>query len=65
MVLTAGQTTLFFENDDQMGIPQATVVQLANEGLSTVGDLVDFDKDTLQQVTDNLRSPTHQAASLC
>jgi hypothetical protein len=57
MVLTAAQTTAFFESDDQMGIPNATVIQLQNEGISTVDDLNDFDKDTLQQVADNLRRP--------
>jgi hypothetical protein len=57
MVLTAAQTTAFFEADDQMGIPHITVIQLQNEGISIVDDLVDFDKDTLQQVADNLRRP--------
>ncbi len=57
MVLTAAQTTLFFEDNAQMGIPHATVLQLQNEGISTVDDLIDFDKDTLQQVADNLRRP--------
>ena len=57
MVLTAAQTTAFFEDDAQMAMPHATVVQLAEEGINTVYDLVDFDKDTLQQVADNLRKP--------
>jgi hypothetical protein len=57
MVLTGAQTTQFFESNDQMGIPNATTIQLQNEGISTVDDLNDFDKDTLQQVADNLRRP--------
>ena len=57
MVLTGAQTTLFFEAAAQMGIPHATVIQLQNEGISTVDDLTDFDKDGLQQVADNLRRP--------
>jgi hypothetical protein len=57
MVLTVAQTTAFFEAGDQMSIPNATVMQLQNEGISTVDDLIDFDKDTLQQVADNLRRP--------
>ena len=57
MVLTAAQTTAFFEDAGQMGIPHATVVQLAHEGIETVDDLADFDKDSLQQVADNLRRP--------
>jgi hypothetical protein len=57
MVLTAAQTTAFFESADQMSIPNATVIQLQNEGIETVDDLIDFDKDTLQQVADNLRRP--------
>ena len=57
MVLTAAQTTAFFENAAQMGIPHATVVQMQLEGIAAVADLADFDKDTLQQLADNLRRP--------
>ena len=57
MVLTAAQTTTFFEHADQMGIPHTTVVQLRAEGIEAVTDLVDFDKDSLQQLADNLRRP--------
>ena len=38
-----------------MGIPDEMVVQLVNERIATVDDLVDFDKDTIQQVADSLR----------
>ena len=47
MVLTNAQTTDFFQNAAQMGIPDESVVQLGNEGITTVGDLADFDKDTI------------------
>jgi hypothetical protein len=57
MVLTGAQITQFFEAGDQMSIPNATVMQLQNEGIFTVDDLIDFTKDTLQQVADNLRRP--------
>jgi hypothetical protein len=40
MVLTGAQTTLFFEHADQMAIPNATVVQLEQEGINTVDDLI-------------------------
>ena len=57
MVLTAAQTTTFFEHAHQMGIPHATVLQLQSEGITLVSDLADFDKDSLQQLVDNLRRP--------
>ena len=57
MVFTAGQTTAFFENADQMGIAHATVVQLVNEGIDEVQDLAEFDQASLTQVADNLRRP--------
>ena len=57
MVLTAAQTTAFFEDNDQMGIPHATVVQLQQEGITAVSDLADFDQSSLQQLADNLRCP--------
>ena len=57
MVLTATQMTAFFENADQMGIQHAMVVQLAQEGIQSVDDLTNFNKDALQQLADNLRHP--------
>ena len=57
MVLTAAQTTAFFEHADQMGIPHVTVVQLQAKGITLVSDLTDFNKDSLQQLADNLRRP--------
>ena len=53
MVLTATQTTAFFEHADQMGIPHVTVVQLQAKGITSVSDLTDFNKDSLQQLADN------------
>jgi hypothetical protein len=40
-----------------MGIPNATVVQLQVEGIDTVDDLADVDKDTIEQIAANLRRP--------
>ena len=57
MVLTANQTTAFFENADQMALPRATVLHLQTEGILAVADLSDFDKDTLTQIAENLRRP--------
>ena len=53
MVLTAAQTTAFFENPDQMGIPHATMVQMQQEGIQSLADLADFEKESLQQLADN------------
>ena len=57
MVLTAAQMTSFFENADQMGVQHSTVIQLALEGIQTVDDLADFDKEALHQLADNLCRP--------
>ena len=40
-----------------MGIPHTTVVQLQTEGITSISDLADFNKDSLQQLADNLRRP--------
>ena len=61
MVLTAAQNTAFFEDAAQMGIPHETVIQLQQEGISTVADLADFDEDSLKQLADNLRRPGGRA----
>jgi hypothetical protein len=47
----------FLREGHQMGIPHATVVQLARKGIISVIDLADFDKESLQQLADNLRRP--------
>ena len=57
MVLTVGQMTAFFEDNDQMGIPNATRVQMQAKGITTPDDLVDFHKDELRQLAENLRKP--------
>ena len=57
MVLTAAQTTAFFERPDQMGIPHATMVQMQHVGIQSIADLADFEKDSIQQLADNLRKP--------
>ena len=56
MVLTAAQTTAFFESPDQLGIPHETMVQIQREGIQAVADLADFEKQELQQLADNLRN---------
>ena len=57
MVLTAAQTTAFFENPDQLGIPHETMGQIQREGIQAVADLADFEKQELQQLADNLKKP--------
>ena len=57
MVLSAAQTTAFFESPDQMGIPHSTMVQMQLEGIQSVADIADFEKDFLLKLADNLRKP--------
>jgi hypothetical protein len=49
-LLTAAQRTAFFEDAAQLGIPHATVVQLQTEGVNDADDLVDFNKDAIEQI---------------
>jgi hypothetical protein len=57
MVLTAVQTSAFFQEEAQMGIPNLTVAQIQADGITNVQDLANFDKESLQQLADNLRRP--------
>lgn len=57
MVLTAAETTAFFEAADQMNLPPATRAQLATEGIVEVSDLAEFNETSLKQLADNLRRP--------
>ena len=38
-----------------MSIPHATVLQLSQEGIVSVMDLIDFDKESIKQVAEKLR----------
>ena len=40
-----------------MGIPHTKVIQLQRKGITSVNDLAACDKDTLQQLADNLQHP--------
>ena len=57
MVFTAAQITTFYEDAAQMAVPAATRAQLQMEGLVSVSDLLEFDKDSFKEVVDNLRRP--------
>ena len=57
MSITGAQRKIFFKANYQMAIPRPTLVQLRNEGITMIDDLGEFDKDTLQQIADNLQRP--------
>jgi len=56
-VLTAAQTTAFFEDADQMALPHDTRLKLQEEGIMLVSDLAEFDEDTFKQIATNLKKP--------
>ena len=58
MVLTANQTTTFLEDVGHMGIPHRTVVQMQQEGIITVDDIAEFEKETIETLSSNLRRPS-------
>jgi hypothetical protein len=62
MPLTAAQVNAFFEDVAQMRIPNATTIQLQEEGVLNVDNLVDFDKDTVEHIAANLQRPAGRAA---
>ena len=40
-----------------MGIPQATVNRMQQEGITSVDDLIDFDDKSIKQLAENMRKP--------
>ena len=57
MPWTANQTSSFFENNDQMGIPNRTVMAMRNEGISTIDDLAEFEDDDFKAMVESFRNP--------
>eukprot|EP00956_Cyclotella_meneghiniana_P044140 scaffold303339_cov89-Cyclotella_meneghiniana.AAC.1 len=58
MVLTAGQTTAFFTDANQMGLTARTRGYLQTEGISMIEDLLEFSsKDSWTQIVENCKRP--------
>ena len=55
VVFTADQTTAFFTDAGELAITVETRDQLISEGLEDVADLVEFDDNSLKQITHNFR----------
>ena len=57
MVITAAQMTAFFSEPGHMDLPATTRIAIAQEGVEDLADLIEFDKRSLKQITDNFRRP--------
>ena len=57
MVLTNAQIDLFFTNADQIALCPAPALKLADEGILGPADLLELDKKSMMQISDNLRRP--------
>ena len=57
MVLTVNQVTMFFKNDAYMGILYDTRVRIQVEGITTVPDLEDFNKEGIKQIAEMMKCP--------
>eukprot|EP00957_Ditylum_brightwellii_P072254 5492416-Ditylum_brightwellii.AAC.1 len=53
--LTKEQTNSFFTSSRQIEVSKETLAQLGQEGIKKVKDLVEFSKDILKQVAENLK----------
>ena len=58
MVLTAGQITSFFEDNDQCGLTNRTKISSLNaEGISTIDDLAEWEDEDWDQWASNCKRP--------
>ena len=55
LVFTVNQNIVLYEDNDQMSLPQATRLQLVNEGLENVHNFLEFDVELIKGIDDNLR----------
>ena len=56
--LSAASSTTFFTDNAYLGIKPVTRTRLSDEGIDFVDDLVDFDKDAIDSIANNLRRNT-------
>lgn len=64
MVLTAAQASQFFTGANGLAIPAATYAHMnATKGITTVDDLLEFDKDSVEQLAYSLRHPPSPGAA--
>ena len=57
MVLVVAARLAFFTEETQLGIPAETLAQMAQDGITSEEDLVDFDEASIKQVAENLQRP--------
>ena len=57
MPFTNAQTQAFFQDNDQMAIDEDTMEAINEQGLDSVSDLADFDKDDIERISSGLRRP--------
>ena len=55
--MTPAEVLAFSTNADSMAIPAATYAKLKQEGITLPSDLIDFNKDSIDQIAKNLRNP--------
>ena len=55
MVFTVNKTIPFYEENDQISLPQAMMPQLINEGLEHVHDLLEFNGESIKEIYDKVR----------
>ena len=56
MPLSNAQTSAFFRDEGQMGIPLDTVAALSNEGINTVDDLEQIYPEDIERISKIFRS---------
>ena len=57
MPFTDAQTLAFFTDAAQMGIPAGTREKLREEGIDTLEDLKEFDRESIKRIAESLRCP--------
>ena len=60
--MTPAEVLAFSTNADSMAIPAATYAKLKQEGITLPSDLIDFNKDSIDQIAKNLRNPGDRIA---
>ena len=65
LIFSVANLTTFFEDQEYLGMNHITRLWLVEEGIDSVNNLEDFDKESIKQIAHNLQRATPNPKRSC